>query len=250
VEVNRLEATGELLRSRVHVAALQLRSLAGMGPDELLTVRGDLPGPEPVWDRAEAQRRAVAERPDLVAARAEVAMAAARIRKEQAEGRWDASVNVGYQRQDVGFALNGLTDRGGTRPIQDVFHYFGGGVSITLPVRNRNQGNVAAATAEARAAEHRLALVELVARQEVEAAFAQRAAAARSLRLYEDGVRAVARRNLDVVRQTYTLGRTTLLEVVAEQRRYLDIEVGYTEVLKQVYDTGVEIERTVGPAAH
>ena len=250
VEVNRLEATGELLRSRVHVAALQLRSLAGMGPDELLTVRGDLPGPEPVWDRAEAQRRAVAERPDLVAARAEVAMAAARIRKEQAEGRWDASVNVGYQRQDVGFALNGLTDRGGTRPIQDVFHYFGGGVSITLPVRNRNQGNVAAATAEARAAEHRLALAELVARQEVEAAFAQRAAAGRSLRLYEDGVRAVARRNLDVVRQTHALGRTTLLEVVAEQRRYLDIEVGYTEVLKQVYDTGVEIERTVGAAAH
>ena len=250
VEVNRLEATGELLRSRVHVAALQLRSLAGMGPDEPLTVRGDLPGPEPVWDRAEAQRRAVGERPDLVAARAEAAMAAARIRKEQAEGRWDASVNVGYQRQDVGFALNGLTDRGGTRPIQDVFHYFGGGVSITLPVRNRNQGNVAAAAAEARAAEHRLALAELVARQEVEAAFAQRGAAARSLRLYEDGVRAVARRNLDVVRQIYALGRTTLLEVVAEQRRYLDIEVGYTEVLKQVYDTGVEIERTVGTAAH
>ena len=250
VEVNRLEATGELLRSRVHVAALQLRSLAGMGPDEPLTVRGDLPGPEPVWDRAEAQRRAVGERPDLVAARAEAAMAAARIRKEQAEGRWDASVNVGYQRQDVGFALNGLTDRGGTRPIQDVFHYFGGGVSITLPVRNRNQGNVAAAAAEARAAEHRLALAELVALQEVEAAFAQRGAAARSLRLYEDGVRAVARRNLDVVRQTYALGRTTLLEVVAEQRRYLDIEVGYTEVLKQVYDTGVEIERTVGTAAH
>ena len=59
------------------------------------------------------------------------------VRKEEAEGRWDASVNVGYQRQDFGFALNGLTSSGQPRPIQDVFHYFGGGVSVILPVRNR-----------------------------------------------------------------------------------------------------------------
>lgn len=249
VEVNRLEAARELLGSRVEVAALQLRAMAGMAPDEPLTLRGDLPGPEPAWDRADALRRAVVARPDLIVARAEAAMAAARIRKEEAEGRWDASVNVGYQRQDFGFALNGLTDRGGTRPIQDVFHYFGGGVSITLPVRNRNQGNVAAATAETRAAEHRLALAGLVARQEVEAAFAQRGAAERSLRLYEEGVRAVAGRNLEVVRETYTLGRSTLLEVIAEQRRYIEIETGYTDALKQVYDAGVEIERAVGTAA-
>ena len=51
-------------------------------------------------------------------------MAAARVRKEEAEGRWDARVNVGYQRQDFGFDLRGLTESGATRPIHDVFHYF------------------------------------------------------------------------------------------------------------------------------
>jgi cobalt-zinc-cadmium efflux system outer membrane protein len=178
--------------------------------------------------------------------RADVAGARAKVRKEQAEGRWDASVNVGYQRQDFGFMLNGLTDRGGTRPIQDVFHYFGAGVTITLPVRNRNQGNIAAAEAEGRAAERRLEFMELMARQEVGAAFAQYEAAQRSLQIYERGVRDVARRNLDVVRSTYELGRTTLLDVIAEQRRYIDIENGYTEALKQVYDAAVEIERAVG----
>src|SRR5229473_5356391 len=90
-------------------------------------------------------QRALARRPDLEMGRADVAMARAKIRKEEAEGRWDASVNVGYQRQDFGFNLNGLTNSGATRPIQDVFHYFGAGVSIMLPVRNRNQGNIAAA---------------------------------------------------------------------------------------------------------
>jgi outer membrane protein TolC len=85
-------------------------------------------------------------------------------------------------------------------------------------------------------------------RQEVEAAFAQYAAAARSLAVYERGVRDTAQRNLDVVRQTYQLGRTTLLDVIAEQRRFIDVEMGYTESLKQVYDAGVEVDRVVGKA--
>ena len=140
----------------------------------------------------------------------------------------------------------GLTASGATRPIQDVFHYFGAGVSITLPVRNRNQGNIAAARAELRAAERRQELVDRMIRQEISAAVAQDAAARRVLDLYTRGVRGVAARNLDVVRQAYDLGRGTLLDVIAEQRRYLEVENGYTEVLKQVYDAGVELARATG----
>ena len=73
-------------------------------------------------------------------------------------------MNVGYQRQDFGFDLRGLTESGATRPIHDVFHYFGAGVSVMLPVRNRNQGNVAAARAESRAMDRRRELAELTAR--------------------------------------------------------------------------------------
>ena len=248
VEVNRLDASRQVQASRVEIAALQLKALAAIGPDVPLTIRGDLAATAPALDVAEALRRALAARADLDAARADVRMGAAKIQKEQAEGRWDASVNVGYQRQDFGFMLNGLTDSGQTRPIQDVFHYFGAGVSIMLPVRNRNQGNIAAAEADARGAERRLEFAELIVRQEVSAAFAQYEGARRSLDIYERGVRNVARRNLDVVRQTYGLGRTSLLDVVAEQRRYVDIENGYTGVLKQVYDAVVEIQRSVGAA--
>jgi cobalt-zinc-cadmium efflux system outer membrane protein len=173
-------------------------------------------------------------------------MARARVLKEQAEGRWDASVSLNYQRQDFGYNLNGLTDRGGTRPIQDVFHYFGGGLTITLPVRNRNQGNVAAARAESVAADRRVELAGLVIRQEVESGFTQYSATLRSLEIYARGVREVARRNLDVVRRTYELGQASLLDVIAEQRRYIEIEMGYTEALKQVYTAAVEIERAIG----
>jgi cobalt-zinc-cadmium efflux system outer membrane protein len=172
-------------------------------------------------------------------------MAHAKIRREEAEGRWDARFNLGYQRQESGFPLNGLTDRGGTRPIQDTFNYVGGGVTIMVPVRNQNQGNVAAATAEAQAAERKREGAELIVRQEVAAAFAQLDAAQRALAIYSRGVRDVAGRNLGVVRQAYELGRIPLLDVIAEQRRYIDIEMGYTDALKLVYDAGIEIQRAV-----
>lgn len=246
VEVNRLDASRQLLASRVDITTLQLKLLAGMSTDAPLTIRGDIMTSAPVLDRADAVQRALASRPDLAAARTDVAMARAMIRKEQAEGRWDASVNVGYMRQDSGFGLNGLTNSGQTRLIQDVFHYFGGGVTILLPVLNRNQGNIAAAEAGARAAERRLEFASLTVQQEVEAAFAQHEAASRSLDIYGRGVRDVARRNLDVVRQSYELGRGSLLDVIAEQRRLIDVETGYTDALKRVYDATVEVARAAG----
>jgi outer membrane protein, heavy metal efflux system len=246
VEVSRLEASRQMLQSRVEVATLQLQVLIGRSPEAPLSVQGDLRTRLVTFAREGAFERALAARPDLRMAQAEVAMAQAKIRKEEAEGRWDASVNVGYMRQDFGYDLSGLTARGELRPITDIFHYVGGGVTITLPVRNRNQGNVAAAFAEARATEHREDLATLTVRQEVAAAFTQHEAAERALDIYTRGVLEVARQNLEVMRKTYELGRATLLEVIAEQRRYIDIEMGYTEALQQVYNAAVDIERAVG----
>ena len=250
VEVNRLDAGRRMLESRVEVFTLQLKALTAWPVEAPLTLTGDLGGPPPpTIDRQAAVAQALAQRADLRAAQADAAMARAKIAKEQAEGRWDASFSVNYQRQDFGFAgLSGVTDRGGTRPIQDVFHYFGGALTITLPVRNQNQGNVAAARAEAAAAERRIELTVLTVRQEIQAAFAQYEATQRSLEIYARGVRDVARQNLDVVRRTYQLGRGTLLDVITEQRRYIDIEMGYTDALKQVYNAAVEIERAAGTA--
>jgi len=39
-----------------------------------------------------------------------------------------------------------------------------------------------------------------------------------------------------------------LLDVITEQRRYIDIEMGYTDALKQVYNAAIEIERAAGTA--
>jgi cobalt-zinc-cadmium efflux system outer membrane protein len=250
VEVNRLDATREILAGQVEVLRLLLGTLLGLEPDAPLSVQGKLHVVPAKLNRDEGLRQALTIRPDLLAARAEVEMAGAKVRKEEAEGRWDASVNVGYMRQDFGYDLSGLTPRGELRPITDVFHYVGGGVTITLPVRNRNQGNIAAALAEAQAGGRRLDAATLTVRQDVAAAFTQQEAAERALATYTRGVREVARQNLAVVRKAYELGRHPLLDVIAEQRRYIDIEMGYTDVLKQAYDAAVALERALGVVPH
>ena len=145
VEVNRLDAARTVMASRVEILLLQLKTVAGLAVDTPVDLRDELRHRTVTMEPESAARMAMEQRADVRAARAEVAASEARLQKERAEGRWDASVNVGYQRMESGFDLLGQTANGTLRPIQDVFHYFGAGVSIVLPVRNRNQGSIAAA---------------------------------------------------------------------------------------------------------
>jgi outer membrane protein TolC len=100
--------------------------------------------------------------------------------------------------------------------------------------------------AEATAAERRHDYALLIAQQELAAAVAHHAATWRAAELFDRGVRNVARANLDVIRQSYRLGRATLFDVITEQRRFVEIENGYTDVLRQVWDAAVEVERAIG----
>jgi cobalt-zinc-cadmium efflux system outer membrane protein len=49
-----------------------------------------------------------------------------------------------------------------------------------------------------------------------------------------------------VVRQTYGYGRVPLLDVIAEQRRYIDIETGYTDILFDAHASRIALEKVVG----
>jgi outer membrane protein TolC len=66
------------------------------------------------------------------------------------------------------------------------------------------------------------------------------------VRVYSREVRTLARQNLNVVRQSYELGRTTIFEVLAEQKRYLEQERAYTETLRLAYEARTALKRAVG----
>jgi cobalt-zinc-cadmium efflux system outer membrane protein len=153
---------------------------------------------------------------------------------------------AGYERMSTGFDVFGFNDAGARVPVMGVFHNLSFGIKVNLPVRNKNEGNIEAAIAAAAAARSRREFAEVVVRSEVASAYARVERARQALAIYRDGVRGQAERNLDVVRQTYTLGQKTALDYVGEQRRFVDVETGYTEVLKEYFNSLVELERAAG----
>lgn len=244
VEVNRLRSTRELNEGKVEVAMLELRNLIGMRPDEPLRLRGDLDRLiEPLPSVAISTETALRDRPDLQAARALEMLAEARIAQARSEGRLDASLTGKYELMNSGFAQRGFNSEGQLVPIEGKFHSVVVGVTLDLPVRNRNQGSIASAVAEKSAATQRREFAELTVQREVASAFALYQRAARAAEIYRVGVQGQANANLEVVRQTYELGSKSLLDVIAEQRRFIEVQTGYIDALVDTYQARVEIER-------
>jgi outer membrane protein, heavy metal efflux system len=236
VEANRIDTARAQDAARVAVLLYQLRTLIGMSPEEPLKPIG----------RDQAVATALATRSDLRAAKAEERMIEAQLREAEAGARPDASLGASYVRSDSSFGLSGIDPAGNLRPIRQVFNYITFGVNISAPLRNRNQGTLLANSAAMSAAHQRTVYLELTIRNEIAAAYAAYAAAARNVKIYKSGVRDQAADNLDVVRKAYQLGRDTILDVISEQRRYIEIETGYTEVINQYAQALVEMERVIG----
>jgi cobalt-zinc-cadmium efflux system outer membrane protein len=246
VELNRQRSMRESAEGKTQIEMLELRNLIGMTPDEPLRLRGDFNDViAPLPPLADATGRALAERPDLKLAKAAESFAEARIEQARSEGKLDASLIGGYQRMDFSFPLNGINDAGQLSPIRNTFHYFTVGVSLDLPVRNKNQGTIEAAVAEAEAAKRRREFLELTVRREVASAYAQYNSTARAAEIFRVGVKDQASANLDVVRQTYELGSKTLIDYLGEQRRSIDLQSEYIDALLNTYKARVDIERAV-----
>lgn len=242
VEVNRLQSIRETAEGKVEAAMFELRNMIGKQPDDQLRLRGDFN--DLIGTKADLTAtigNALRDRPDLQGARTVELLAVARIEQAKSEGRLDASVKSGYQRASSGFPLSGYDDHGVLKPIQDVFHFFTFGVEIDLPVRNRNQGAVEAAIFEHEAAQRRIEFGDLSVRRDVAAALARYNRAARSLTIFQSGVRDQANANLQVIWQTYELGARSLLDYIAEERRFLDIENELIDTQFETYSANVEI---------
>jgi cobalt-zinc-cadmium efflux system outer membrane protein len=241
VEVNRIDSMRADFEARLGVSVLELKSLVGLKPEQDLRLQGSLDPPPIAITQAEAATRALESRPDLRSLRAAEQMADAKVKQARAEGRLDANLTASYQRMDSGFPFSGLNAAGQPQRIQAIFNVATLGVSIALPSRNRNEGAIDTAVAELEAARRRREYAELIVEREVAAAFLARDKARESLEVYTKGVRDQAAQNLAVIRRVYELGRNQLLDVIAEQRRFIDVETGYTEALNRYYQASVRV---------
>lgn len=244
VELRRLEAERERDAGRTEITAIELKRLLGLKPTATLQIRHTLE--QLVRLDQSSLARTETSRADVQEAAAEVALADARVARAQRDGRFDISLFGMYMRTDAGFAQRGIGPTGTLEPIRGVFHYAGVGAAVTLPLMNRNQGDVAVARAQRSGATARLDARRLAAEAEVAAASSRAEHARRALAAYDADSRELARRNLEVVTETHRLGRATVFDVLAERRRYLDFERGYAAALRETYDAGIAWRQATG----
>jgi cobalt-zinc-cadmium efflux system outer membrane protein len=246
VETSRIVSMRIDYQARAEIAMLALKEAVGMQPEENLRLKGNLEQPALALDKDQLLQLATDHRPDLAAQRANEAMAAASVRQQQSEAKWDATFSASYERPNSGFSFSAFDPAGNLQPIRQTFNYAVFGMRWNLPLFNRNQGAIAAARADVSAARSQVTAANLTLRHDVRQNLVRYQAAQERVAVYRKGVRDQAARNLDVVRQTYGYGRIPLLEVIAEQRRFIDIETGYTDVLLDSYLSRIALERAVG----
>jgi cobalt-zinc-cadmium efflux system outer membrane protein len=248
VEAGRIEADLAIAQADADAAAIELKALVGLRPTDALNLRESLEAlvrANPA-DAPDATTPSVAARADIREATARIALADARVEEARRQGKTDMSLVGNYGREGYGFEQRGFDSAGRLVPVQGNFHSFTIGASLMLPLRNRNQGALASAEAERSGEQEVLAARQLSAQAELDAAVVRDREARRAVEMYAGSIRDLARQNVEVQLEAYDLGRTPLTELLAEQRRYLDVEAGYTSALARAYDAAVTLRRARG----
>jgi cobalt-zinc-cadmium efflux system outer membrane protein len=251
VELQRLEAERLLQTGVVERAMIELKRLIGMPAEAPVKIRDtleqlvqmDAVAPTPV-----ARAEIVQTRPDIEAAASRVRVADAQIERARRDGRADVNLFGMYMRMDAGFPQRAFGSSGALEPIRGLFHYVVAGAAVTIPLRDRNQGAVSAAESRRAQASAELDAARLTAQAEIAAARVRDEHARQAVAIYTSESRSLARQNLNVVDQTYELGRATVFDVLAERRRYLEVERAFTSSLREAYEARQALRQALGDA--
>jgi cobalt-zinc-cadmium efflux system outer membrane protein len=250
VELRRVQADRLLQAGRTETAAFELKRVLGMSADATLTVRDTfevlVPRESAVAPHVGDMSTTVEQRADVREAAARIETAIAKIDRAESEGRFDVSLFGSYMRMDAGFPQRGFAPDGALERVRGRFNYWSAGAILTIPILNRNQGEAAAARAQRAGAAAVYDAARLAAEADLASARARDERAREAVKIYGAGVQALARQNLTVIGQSYDLGRVTVFEVLAERRRYLELERAYTEALRAAYEARTALTRALG----
>ena len=174
--------------------------------------------------------RALSSRLDLRAIYTAIKALDARMRLEQRKAWGDVTAGLSYQQQG---SVNG----------SDVI---GPGLSLTLPIFDQNQAQVARAgfKLEQMVKLHESAQVAVA--QNVRSSADRVITSSKNLAFYNEEFLPQAERSLALARESYAAGRTTLLALVEVQRQLLNARRGHVTLRLEAATSSSELERVVG----
>jgi cobalt-zinc-cadmium efflux system outer membrane protein len=229
--VERGKADTALAHTRLELQQTGIKLLDILGESDFATagmVEGGLaPAPGGVPDLMALRATALQRRPAIVAAEQGSSLATRRVALEEARRTPDVSPFVGLRR--VGENNTVLF-----------------GVSIPLPIIDRNEGSIARARAEARAAEADLALQRNRVLAEVEAAYRAWENARDRAAAFDQGLLRQADEAQSIARAAYQEGAIELLAYLEAQRTHAEIQHQYLRALFDAQVSVLQLEHAVG----
>ncbi len=221
--------------ARARTARLRLAALMGEPAGAELVFKGTL-GVAPLEiEPDQAVRLAIGHRPDVAARRHAVREAERGIELEESLVTPNPELGVFFG--DEFTSIGGLSERDWLLGFE---------IRLRLPVFNRRKGEIAQARARMGIAAAELAELERQVEREVEVALEKLRIARDTVRLYEEQLNPLSRRNLGEFETAYRAGEVGTLEVLRAQEDRNRVARGYQEALLEYSAARIEIESALG----
>ncbi len=248
IELRLGQAAVAKLRGEADARWVELRAAAGLDPTAAISLT------ETLEEAVAAIRRdalsetagAVEDRPDVAIADSAIEIAEGKASLARLEGKLDLKLSVTYMQSSSGFTPLVMLANGSSASLKQTMGEIALGATIMLPSPTRASGALASALAEKRAAQLDRDAVLIAARGEASAAAARDREAGRALELFTTGLLELGAHNLDVLRQSFDLGRVTRAEVIAEERRYRELQAAYVAALQDAYEARAMWRQALG----
>jgi cobalt-zinc-cadmium efflux system outer membrane protein len=170
---------------------------------------------------------ALVNRPEIKIAEAELALAQSTIKLERSRAKGEVTPYVGYKR--VGVDNTVLA-----------------GVTVPLPIGNRNQSGIARTEAEQKVSETSLQLVRNRTLAEVEAAYRAYETAREQVRAYEAGLLRQADESREIQLGAYQEGATELISLLEAQKTRTEVRANYYRAIFDYYTSIFQLELATG----
>jgi cobalt-zinc-cadmium efflux system outer membrane protein len=245
VEADRLRVQAIQAKSDLETQIIQLKTAIGADMTESLRLapQPDRP-PRLDMSLSELSDLAFRERADLQAAKLGEQLGSARIDLAKANAVPNIAGSVTYSRTVSVVDFPARLGGGSFANAPDNALVFG--VSVDIPLFNRNQGEIASATGEKVQATRQREFLESTIKRDVAVAYRKYRAAAETLVLYSTQILPRAQENLRSVKAAYGIGEFSIFEVVNEQRRLTENVTGYNQSLREYYTALAELETAIG----
>lgn len=243
VEADRLRIQTIQARNDLETALLQLKNIIGADVAESIRLAPQNERP-PRLDlgMSELTDIALRERADLQAAKLGEELGTARIDLAKANSVPNVAGSVTYSRNKRITDFPPIIGGGVTNRDNELTF----GVTVDIPIFNRNQGEIASATGEKLQATRNREFLESTIKRDVAIAFRKYRAAAETLTIYAVQIIPRSEENLKSIRAAYGFGEFSIFEVVNEQRRLTENVTGYNQALRDYYNALNELETALG----